>query len=330
MTPRSERPHSLLFLSCDLVGSTQFKQKKRGPTDAPWQKQFLSFYREFPQYVAKATFKLNASQDRPLGEFTLWKPVGDELIYTVEVKEERDVANAVRIWLDAMKAYEDDVLISSGLATKGGAFIATFPGPDSQATIPRTPESETSDEDVIALNRKALTGQRVHKKYLYDYFGPSIDTGFRVLGVCTRRNFTLSVEVAWAIALCRHTPHFEDTHLNLEDLVLHTTVPLKGVWEGKGYPVFAIDREAHDPVNLAMSKITNGALLAVDVIKLCSACHGDPAWPSALYLPDSSVTSFGTIPTDPLAAFDTTGVKGYQEKNTPEIGDDLVPSPPLG
>ena len=178
------------------MGSTQFKQRTDG-----WQKVFLSFYREFPQFVATAS---RAAEDGDGAQFRLWKAVGDELIFEVIVQSEKDVGLAVRVWLDAMEKYELEVLHKSGLALKGGAFIATFPGPDSESTIPRTPDIEDSDNPVVVLNEKALTGHRAYTKYLYDYFGPSIDTGFRVFSLSTQRFFTLSVEVAWAMAAAAH------------------------------------------------------------------------------------------------------------------------------
>ncbi len=115
-------------------------------------------------------------------------------MFEVDITSENDVSRAVRVWLLAMSMYEEQVLAEAGLALKGGAFIATFPGPDSESTIPRKPDYEDSDGAVVLLNQQALTGQRAYTKYLYDYFGPSIDTGFRVFGLSSRRYFTMSIE----------------------------------------------------------------------------------------------------------------------------------------
>ena len=137
-------------MSCDLVGSTHFKQTVPG-----WQKVFLSFYREFTQFIATANREVEGDST----EFTLWKAVGDELIYEVEVSDERQVGRAVRVWLLAMSQYEEQVLKmenGSSLSLKGGAFIATFPGPDSESTIPRDPQFERSDGAVVLLNEAAL------------------------------------------------------------------------------------------------------------------------------------------------------------------------------
>src|SRR5579859_7691307 len=93
-------PRSLLFLSCDLTGSTQYKQaqivsstRSGEQHGSPWQKVFLQFYWEFPQAIATAL----VDNDSAL-KFDLWKAVGDELIFTCEVRAEDDVYDAIRIF----------------------------------------------------------------------------------------------------------------------------------------------------------------------------------------------------------------------------------------
>ena len=234
MIAKQDQPVSQVFLSCDLTGSTNFKQRQ--DLQEPWQKVFLQFYREFPQRVATTQVEM----DTTALDFNLWKPVGDELIYSCPVTDEADVYNAVRTWTKAMQDYEKYHLNDTRMGTKGGAFIATFPGPDSRSSVPRKPDSEDSDASVIDLNRQAQK-RPTHSKYLYDYFGPSIDTGFRVLGRCTPRYFTLSVEVALAVTGIALAPGSGVSTDDIEDVLLLDFVELKGVWGGKRYPIVAID-----------------------------------------------------------------------------------------
>ncbi|TFC92880.1 hypothetical protein [Cryobacterium sp. TMT4-31] len=282
-----------------MVGSTHFKQTKPG-----WQKVFLSFYREFPQFVNDAE-RQQSAQDGLSTEFHLWKAIGDELIFEVEVRDEQAVGRAVRIWLDAVKKYEDQVLEDANLALKGGAFIATFPGPDSESTIPRKPGTEASDAAVVVLNDKALKGRRSDTAFMYDYFGPSIDTGFRINGLASRRYFTVSIEVAWAMALAAHHADASKAGSSLQtiaDFVFRGAHVLKGVWQSREYPVFAVDREHHDSVNIAMGKLNGKPLEAMGIIDVCRACSADQHWPFALYLPDSSQESFRAEPIDAMGA----------------------------
>ncbi|WP_143544456.1 MULTISPECIES: hypothetical protein [unclassified Rhodococcus (in: high G+C Gram-positive bacteria)] len=329
MQPSSSgNPVSRLFLSCDLTGSTNFKQNLKPNAKAPWQKVFLSFYREFPQAVATAQHELGFS--RP--QFDLWKPVGDELIYTCDVRSERDIYEAVRIWTRAMKDYYEGTLKDdTSMGTKGGAFVATFPGPDSESTVPRNPTIESSDADVVMLNRQALDGQRDHDQYLYDYFGPSIDTGFRVTSQCDSRYFTLSVEVALAMLSRQLTPDLGQEDFTVDDLVLHRTIELKGVWRGREYPIFAIDTQHDDAVHTALRTI-NPSPVPNHLYTLCMACYTSEGWPSQLYLPECSNNHFNQAPVDALADYKAQSSVGAEDvaEDDPDGQDELPSDAPLG
>lgn len=307
----------MVFLSCDLTGSTNFKQRQ--DLSEPWQKVFLQFYREFPQRVAMTQVALGTTD---LG-FELWKPVGDELFYSCIVRSEEDVYRAVRTWLTAMRDYETKSLDDTDMGTKGGAFIATFPGPDSRASVPRRPGSEVSDDDVIRLNQQALSAQD-NDAYVYDYFGPSIDTGFRVIGKCNPRFFTLSVEVALAMLGRRVTPGTEP-----KDFLLLDFVELKGVWKNQRYPIIAIDTEHENPVNQAYSKFERRGSIE-ELHDLCKACYHSEGWPSKLYLPDAGIPDYHEPPESPLADYIPTSAEGAEqivddepEDASNDLGDDL-------
>jgi len=315
----ANRPRSELFLSVDVVGSTQYKQRQ----NAKWQDTFLAFYRQFPQVLAGVTTERGPSVD-----FKLWKPVGDELIFTCIVEHERDIYDAVRVWIEAMDQY-DTTLAKNGLATKGGAFVATFPGPDSESSVPRDPFDEDSDKSVAELNRLAHQ-RRNNTKYVYDYFGPSIDTGFRVFGACDSRHFTLSVEVAWAMSRCATESGVNNSEHHLDDVVLMDTRHLKGVWSGRDYPIFAIDRKHTDLVHQALRKIRDTTVSAADVQNLCKECSNAPGWPSKLYLPKSGVDSFKQVPVDPFDAIQDNIMEGAESAPSEIDGlQPLEPAPPM-
>lgn len=261
--------------------------------------------------------------------FELWKPVGDELIFTTHIQTEADTYQAVRIWLNAMDEYETGVLADVSLATKGGAFVATFPGPDSESSIPRDPTSETSDKGVVELNDEALANRS--EDYLFDYFGPSIDTGFRVLSSCSNRYFTLSVEVAWAMAQCSTDAGVANQSFPLTDLTLIETRELKGVWDGREYPIFGIDRHCHDGVNVALAKIHGHILRPFDVVNLCRECSALDNWPSKLYLPQSIHPEFKNAPEDSLAGLRSNSMDGAESVPIGQGGpESLGDNAPLG
>lgn len=285
----------------------------------------MAFYRQFPQ--ALATIAKDMSPDLV---FNLWKPVGDELIFKCRVSHERDIYRAVRTWVAAMDYYEKNTLAKENLGTKGGAFVATFPGPDSESTIPLDPSGETSDKGLLELNRDALK-RRAPNKYMYDYFGPSIDTGFRILGACSDRFFTLSAEVAWAMSKCAESTGLDNSSFHCSDIVLAETKSLKGVWNSRAYPIFAVDRHEGDMVNRALQIFNGGSLQAQDISNLCRECSKSEGWPSALYLPDSGVEEFKVYPVDPLAGMIGQSMDGVEQP--PSQVDpgttDLVTSPPV-
>jgi hypothetical protein len=314
-----EAPKSLLFLSCDIVGSTAFKQRE----GTLWQKTFLSFYREFPQILGDLTNERSYAPG-----FELWKPVGDELIFTSLVRREQEIYDAVRIWLEAMRSYENNVLNDVPLATKGGAFVATFPGPDSRSSIPRDPLLETSDKGVVELNDEALASKS--NDYLFDFFGPSIDTGFRVISACSQRYFTLAVEVAWAIAQCAVDVGLSQTRPT-DDILLLDTMPFKGVWDGREYPVFAVDRDHQDLVNRALARIRGNTLLPLDIANLCKECSAKDNWPSALYLPESQHSDFKVEPVDSLDGLRSNSMDGAESMPSDDVGtENLSDDAPLG
>ncbi|MCV7251610.1 hypothetical protein H7J86_05495 [Mycobacterium hackensackense] len=314
-TDTDDESVSLIFLSCDLTGSTIFKQTNPADLPDPWQKVFLQFYREFPQRIATTQLEMGTADL----SFELWKPIGDELIFSCRVRSEDDVCNAVRTWLKSMADYELYSLDGIAMGTKGGAFIATFPGPDSRSSVPRLPFAEESDEDVVDLNRKAWE-QQDHSKFVYDYFGPSIDTGFRVISKCDSRYFTLSVEVALAM-LRRSAPGSLRRDEDTRDLMLLDFVELKGVWKNRRYPVIAIDTEFDDPVNAAYRNFeTRGT--PDQLHDLCEACyHSGEEWPSKLYLPQSWNPFYKAKPEDALADYlPATTAEGVEQRATEPEG----------
>lgn len=305
-------PASLLFLSCDLVGSTAYKQ---GEGRAPgWARQFLEFYRDFPRIIGALSRNPNFVDP----QFQLWKVVGDEMIFTCVVRTEGDVANAVGIWIMAMRGYEEQTSKKDRMQTHGGAFIGTFPGPDSHVFIERDPSEESAQSQAGAVEmNEAAKDTYSADTFLFDYLGPSIDTGFRVIAQSTARFFTLSVEVAWAIA------EYQDNNvapwgIRALPLDLIEWRELKGVWNARPYPIFAVDRQFSDAVHEAERALHppvggRGAIAAI-----CAACSATSDWPSALFLEASTNPSFTHQPEDTLDSQRETGTEGAETPPSPD------------
>lgn len=335
---------SELFLSCDLVNSTAYKQRT-APTRAdaegdahnhgPWQQTFLEFYHDFPKMLAEIReAELGQIQLDEEPEFSLWKPIGDELVFSVPVAHERTVYAAVRIWIRAIEAWGQRMK-PLGMGTKGGAFIATFPGPDRDVAVPRRVAGSQSGRGVVAVNEDACSSEeRDHDKYVHDYFGPSVDTGFRVFSKATPRHFTLSVEVAWSMFHASLEERSAD-YWDADDIRYLGGHELKGVWNARDYPLFAIDRHAGDHVNKAVKRMVGEAVDPDHAQSLCRACVEAKDWPSAIYLGDSEFAPFKVRPVDPLADLlednHMVGSEEQPEGDAEELADDdLRPSIPMG
>ena len=316
-------PQSRLFFSVDMVNSTAYKQH----TDN-WQRKFLRFYREFPEQLNSAFNKLKAEEHlrdtfTDGFQFHFWKAVGDELLYYCPVDSAKQVWCAVEIWILAQKLCEEEVSQDEEQLTKGAIFLATFPGPDTVVAIPRNPEPE-SMTDVISLNDKAVAelfnGRHEESNYLLDFIGPSIDTGFRVVSKSDSRYLTMSLEVAWAYS--RGAKDISDRSEAYDHKIQYRgRFELKGVWNGKPYPLFAIDRRSDNELNNAFSLFEDHEIADEALQRIAIACSKDPDWPSGIYLPKENLGLICTEPEDIIH-------RNYQRRNPTARNDGIESLPP--
>lgn len=288
---------SRLFLSCDLVGSTSHKQST-GDTEI-WIPDFLRFYYDFPARVRE-----NLDHPALASRLEFWKAVGDELLFTVDIEHENEVCQVVDAWIAAMAQYESELALKNSeenspvnkMKTKGGAFIATFPDPDYVVAVPTTPMELDSERDVLVRNEEMRKADQPADGRLIDYLGPSIDTGFRVIAACSQRYFTVSLEVAWAMAYHRH---FTEHDRHMDGLLLLEERQMKGVWDGRGYPVFAVDRQHRDQIVQKLASVQHRPPVVLEeVVHLAEACKDDPRWPSRVYFKNSGYAEFTRLGPD--------------------------------
>jgi hypothetical protein len=292
---------SILFLSCDLQNSTQFKQSR---ADA-WIRTFLAFYSEFPSLLAtRIADSYPSLQDRLL----LWKAIGDELIFSIRIQSEQECSNAVDAWMATMLEFEIQHLLGkTPMTVKGGAFLATVPSPDRRVAIARAVQiiDDRSQIDPELINEATLnradTPSNFAANFAMDFVGPSIDTGFRVLKFAARGYFVLTVEVAHL--LFKH--YNDDSTKRGRHAYLLGTHSLKGVWGGRPYPVFAIARplEAATPEQLlakAFGDGNNTGLVAneyphrtaSEVLEAIEAYRAADSWKGTIYAPAAHERDF--------------------------------------
>jgi hypothetical protein len=292
---------SILFLSCDLQNSTQFKQKSADG----WVATFLAFYSEFPALLAtKVTESYPVLRDR----LSLWKAIGDELIFSIRIQSEQECSDAIDAWLATMLTFESQHLLrKTPMTLKGGAFLATVPAPDRRVAIPRTVQISDggSQLDAESVNEATLNGADPSGdfaiNFAMDFVGPSIDTGFRVLKFASRRYFVLTVEVAHLLF-----KHYNDQVRSDRRAYLLGTHVLKGVWNSQPYPLFALarDLEAPTPAQSLAVAFGNSPLITdeypsckpSDVLEAVAAYRAAEGWQGAVHVPDAHDTGFQQHP----------------------------------
>lgn len=198
---------NILFLTADLVGSTNYKQyySKEGKGHQ-WVRFFELFYEEFPNFFQSA-LRENKFHHQAVAE--IWKTLGDEIIFKSIIRNYRQVEVCVSCFISAIHKFRDQIIERKKLNAhqpidiKGACWIGEFPVQNSELQINGT----------------------------VDYFGPSIDTGFRLSKLADKRKFIVSIEVARLLI----------QQLTDFSFYFDGTVPLKGVLEGKPYPIIWID-----------------------------------------------------------------------------------------
>ncbi|AIB12748.1 hypothetical protein ABAZ39_12260 [Azospirillum argentinense] len=261
------KPRLRLFLSIDLVGSTALKQRGGFPLKEPEQDASLAnlgaswfspighFYRDvekqfFTEWNAYKTriappvnWPANATPE-------LWKSNGDELIYTLEISDPREVYAGVVCWLNTLLHYRAVLAEQKiGLDVKAAAWVAGFPVANSEVifryTVQGMPDELGSGMPILLhfyyLN-KWYKGGKDREGLIKDFVGPSIDTGFRICGQATARKFAISLEVALLLSMVIPAKDLDDKIVLRYD----GKKELKGVLGGRPYPIFWIDTKHDD------------------------------------------------------------------------------------
>lgn len=205
-----------LFLSVDMVGSTQFKARFTGQGSQGWLETFRTFFCNFPLMLAGQTgFEFIDSKSTPA--IDVWKAMGDEVIFVSEPASAEEATSMLRALLRTMTLYERKYFERLPLRLKGTAWLAEFGDHNIELDI-----AELSSGD----------GER-H----IDYIGPDVDLGFRLSKFARASSLVVSLDLVEQLLGAA----------NADALSLHLlgAEELKGVLFGRPYPiVWAVDAEA--------------------------------------------------------------------------------------
>ncbi|MBV9694327.1 MAG: hypothetical protein JO261_11570, partial [Alphaproteobacteria bacterium] len=253
------QPKLRLFLSADLVGSTAFKQgpgypleidtdRRITPLGPHWLEPITSFYSDFSAEFAeqwRLFQEMAAEAPRwPTGtapEF--WKGIGDELVFVKDVRDPKEVAGSVWAWMLALQKYRTKLREKQpSLDIKSTAWIAGFPINNSEVVFDLgLPDRDIATDDARLSHFQKLEDfydpKADRTKFVRDFIGTSVDTGFRLATKSTPRRMTASIEV---VLMITSTPP-PDQKFGPIRIFFDGFEQLKGVLGGKPYPVFWID-----------------------------------------------------------------------------------------
>jgi hypothetical protein len=276
-----------LFLSLDIVGSTEFKQTSRSADTRPamtigWLEPFLSFYQlsveQMEAQWARAREEMQAidppnKSDRfHFGERpAFWKGAGDEVLFSKAILSPLDALATIQTFLRVIREHRTR-FGSKGLPldVKGTAWLAGFPVNNAEAVLPGQSSESPSGrlDDPVAENYRLLELHRAGKiDAPLDYIGPSIDLGFRLREHATPRRLILSADLAWL--LCHAHASFTDKERNKCALlgIPHVGYDgrhgLKGILGGQPYPLMWIEADPDNDIDVAEDALLRRSLSGI-------------------------------------------------------------------
>ncbi|MBX3485382.1 hypothetical protein [Phenylobacterium sp.] len=196
-----------LFLSVDMVGSTEFKARFTGQGAEAWLGIFKAFFTSFPLMVA-GQIGLAFLEDDATPAISVWKVMGDEVVFVCEPGSAEELTTILTTILKTMALYEARHFQQLPLRLKGTAWLAEFDDQNIEIEIPEL--SSGSGEHV-------------------DFIGPDIDLGFRIAKFARPGVMVVSLDVLEAVLGAR----------NAQEAVFYLMgrEALKGVMFGRSYPI---------------------------------------------------------------------------------------------
>lgn len=250
-----------LFASVDLVGSTAFKNKFTSDAlnyasgTPPWSEVFRAFYHKFSSLIneSEGKFKSGSLIKDKRNRFVLLKGIGDELVYSQEIKHHDEAIELTVIFRDSLRKYNELLKKEDcPLRVKGTLWLAGFPINNTKIPNPAPPDAGSAQPE-------------------YDYLGPSIDTGFRISKFSTIRKMVVSIDLALLLTCSTDTGlvfYFDGVE------------SLKGVLNEKPYPIVWVecdeDRTIEELQGIKKEPCREGNLQAF--CKKFIADHQEQSW----------------------------------------------------
>lgn len=235
-----DKPEYHLFFSFDLSNSTAYK----AAAGSNWLPLVTWFYD-----AIQAGFR------KRLAGVRLWKYVGDEILLYCPVRSKKGLLRAIPV---AMEILQDTIarirtqfpgskaFISVRGAVWGSMVRDAQPSPiaaDAVSTGSTQPDPPTPEErGTVRLSLDDQTGQSG-----IDFLGHEVDIGFRLSQASSRGRLVVSAELAALVESLPADPRFQDEFPLSPRFRVVALRQLKGVWNGRHYPVIWFEQGESTP-----------------------------------------------------------------------------------
>ena len=214
-----------LFISFDLVNSTEYKSKY--PNE--WPEIFSKFY-SIVEQECKDKFD-NA-------DVNIWKYIGDEILFYIFINDKEVLYNSLSyideilsISIKKINEYNKNTYTNKHYEYNKNIRLNTN---DVELSIKSTVwianlvdnSKDTKDCKNIIIYPKDTTSK--------DFLGNYIDTGFRISKFVTAGHIVISAELAYLL-INMQKPY--NSNLIIANLKIVGYEFLKGIWNGKAYPI---------------------------------------------------------------------------------------------
>lgn len=222
----SENPQLFLFLSVDIIGSTETKYNKKISIEE-WYTSFTDFYVSFPEEFRnhlESEYKYQRILNYFPEKLVVWKHAGDEILFYIEITQKGELPCIVNAFKKTLEDWYSDEEDKSDEENKMNVKGCVWTG------------------QVPFIDRK-IKEDDCNK---FDFIGPSIDCGFRLGKHASKKEIVISVEVA---DLVNGVQNLQSSLYYLK------SENLKGVLGDKEYPIFVLQLDVPKTNEYAYLKI---------------------------------------------------------------------------
>lgn len=218
----TEKEELILFISFDLVNSSSYKTR--------------NYSKWFP-VIIKITEYLKKSIKEDIKNAQLWRTIGDEAVFIVKIKNIEQLQDNIQSVFKILNKSIEEIKNGNILGEKvtneeKNIFIAQNTlSLKSTAWLAPVKKTKYTSEDISGNDHNLMylynhTGEDGFP--IFEFQGNDIDTGFRLTKQTRERRLTLSVELAYLLT----KNQLIDSKINIVSYK-----SLKGIWNGKIYPI---------------------------------------------------------------------------------------------